>query len=165
MIQLRVKKILICQNEINVLNQHTKQGTQPKNLTHSNFPIPFLIDDRKFIVEYDRMISEWQAQLSSFILNYLENDCKQVLEREIDEIQQAIKSISRSSYDEISHHVLDMYDSETKQLKNQFDKAFSLTTKAKKNAYMDIFKNDLKNKNRITIRIRNPEQEKVSKVY
>lgn len=159
MIQTRVKKILICQNEINLLNQHAKQGTIPKSFSHSNFPVPFLIDDRKFIAEYDRMISEWQIGLCSFVLNYLENDCKQVLEKEIDELQQAIKS--RSSYDEISHQVLDMYDSETKLLKSEFDKAFTLATKTKKNAYIDIFKNDLKIKNRITIMIRNPEIEKV----
>ena len=145
MIRIRIVKILICKNEMKKLKLHTKQKTTPKQLFYSNFPYPFVKNDKKFIAAYDRLIGKAQIDIMDFIINYLDKECKLVLEKEIEELKAALRVLNFTE-DDIYDTISLMYDNEAKNLKENFEKSLAKAAKIKNQTYSDMLKLKLKSK-------------------
>ena len=145
MIRCRIVKILICKNEIKKLKLHTKQRTTPKQLFYSNFPYPFVKNDKKFIAAYDRLISKAQLDIMDFIINYLDKECKLVLEKEIEELKAALRVLNFTE-DDIYDTISLMYDNEAKSLKEIFDRSLTKAAKIKNQTFSELLKLKLKSK-------------------
>lgn len=165
MIRYRAKKILICQHEMKLLKIHIKQNTTPIKLSHTNFPYPFLIDDMKFTVAYDKLVSKTQVEIMEFVIKYLETQCVQMLESEIDETVGAIRCTTGMNDDEISQQIFEIYEVETQKLKDQFTKDLSKASRMRKTVFEDLLKKKIRNRRMLKIKIKTLEPERVRNNY
>ena len=162
MIRNRARKILICNHEIKLLRLHIRQRTVPLALLSQNFPYPLLNDNIKFTADYDKLISKVQVEIMELLISYLENDCKQLLENEINEISEALRQVTRQSVDEIAAQLDEIYEAEMKLIIKKFDKSLERESRIKRISFTSLLQKKLKKNNQlssVSLRVRKDENE------
>lgn len=82
-----------------IFETHLNNKTTPRTLNHTNFPIPFLQDDEKWINSYNELIEKIQVQILEFNQKMI-NDRISELNEEIGQIK--IKMQNNSDYNDLN---------------------------------------------------------------
>lgn len=162
MIRTRANKILIIDHEIKLLRTHIRQRTVPLALLSQNFPYPLLNEDIKFTADYDKLIGKLQVEIMELVIRYLDTDCKQSLENEINELSAALRQVMRVSVDEVSERLDEIYETEMRMLARKFEKDMDRASRIKRVSFTSLLQKKLKKKKPVKIKIPVVEKDRVS---
>jgi hypothetical protein len=92
---------------IKVLQFHIENGTAPKELSLTNFPIAFLPHDQKFVEQYDKLLKEFQIKIMELCIKRVKEqsenfdvkiqEIKQTLTDKVDNIDTLISNINKKT--------------------------------------------------------------------
>ncbi len=98
----RINKRIIYDNHIKIFNHHlnsmeSNDKTTPKQLWPNRFPYPFLVDNDKYLDEYDILITKMQRMIMDFNIKFITDNILTDLDSQIDQIKIAIASIKSTN--------------------------------------------------------------------
>ena len=123
----RINKRIIYENHIKIFNHHlnsmeSNDKTTPKQLWPNRFPYPFLVDNEKYLDEYDILITKMQKMIMDFNIKFITDNILTDLDLQLDQIKIAIASIK--STNKATKYIQNIHKENNNKLKDSLDNKY-----------------------------------------
>jgi hypothetical protein len=123
----RINKRIIYDNHIKIFNHHlnsmeSNDKTTPKQLWPNRYPYPFLVDNEKYLDEYDILITKMQKMIMDFNIKFITDNILTDLDSQLDQIKIAIASIK--STNKATKYIQNIHKENNNKLKDSLDNKY-----------------------------------------
>jgi len=146
----RTIRLLKHENDVKIIEKHKLNKTAPKALFIARFPRPFLPHNSDCVKNHDQMVKGMQVQFMDFNKTMLNQEIESITE-DVEVIKSTI--LEKTNDEELTKSICaSIYDSEMKNLKEDFDKSMQKAISVYNNKQditneQRIFKSNQKRKN------------------